>query len=120
MTNHPVHLFDDNNKMLPSAFIPFCSIGQNIRGNRSTKFRLPFCDDFKPVLYEGQHCYQFDIPEKFSKGEDAGIAFILDYNEDKMMNDISNGRNLSKDATIHISTIGRWKNFLRTLTLIAA
>ena len=122
IVNHPVHIVDKNNKMMPSAFIPFCSIGLNFTklGQNIPKFSHPVCSMFQSKMLNGQMCYQLDINEvqedvSFKKGETNGLTFLMDYNEDKMVNehvvktkesDIDDLMS-TNEATIYVDTLGQ-------------
>ena len=90
MTNHPVHILDDKNERSPSAFIPFCSFGENMEsmGTYIEGFDVPVCNSFKAKVHNDQLCYEVDL-EKFKNKENMvsqlkyGLIMILDYNEEK-------------------------------------
>ena len=113
MINHPVHIIDDDGNLMPSAFIPFCFLGTNMSslGTKIDKFSQPVCTKFMPVMLEGQLCYQLDLQKQghFMKGEENGLTFLLDYNEDKSLNEPSfNNESLksNREALIYIDTLG--------------
>ena len=56
ISNHPVHIMDQNGTMMPSSFIPFCEYGGNMSvvGMHLDGFDLPICDKFRPKILEGQ------------------------------------------------------------------
>ena len=74
LTNHPVHVFDENGDLSPSAFIPMCSFGGNLEDFK-TKFDVgfPVCNSFKPVMHYDKICYEVDLNNKFKKNEDLLI-----------------------------------------------
>ena len=92
MTNHPVHFLTQEGKMSPSAFIPFCEFGGNMlsMGIKIDQFNVPVCNSFHSKVFNGQLCYEADL-SKFSRKYDSdmetkldmGLAFLLDYNEDR-------------------------------------
>ena len=90
--NHPVHIIDDRGKLSPSAFIPFCSFGDDFETMSMTieNFSLPVCNSFRAVTHKDQVCYQVDL-EKYKKEDNLkeqlnnGLVLILDYNEDRNM-----------------------------------
>ena len=110
ITNHPVHVFDKNGDLSPSAFIPLCSFGGILEASE-TNFDVgfPVCNSFKPVLHYDQICYEVNLNNKFKKNEDllrylrVGIILTLDYNEDRQIK--MNG----ESARIHFDTLS--KNF---------
>ena len=122
--NHPVHIVDDNGDLMPSAFIPFCSIGSNLTslGVKHEKFSMPICNKFQAKMLNGQRCYQLDLQDvkdniAFNKGELNGLTFMMDYSEDKMINTPSTslksleknieGAISTKEATIYVDTLGQ-------------
>ena len=48
MTNHPVHIINKENRLSPSAFIPFCDFGGNMTaiGVMIEEFDIPVCNGF--------------------------------------------------------------------------
>ena len=54
--NHPVHIIDDTEKISPSSFIPFCSLGgkMSMVGHSIPGFSVPICNSFKPYNLLGQ------------------------------------------------------------------
>ena len=94
ITNHPVHVQDEEGNKSPSAFIPFCAFGKNI--SRISKFKdeftVPACNSFKTKFMKDQVCYEVDlnnITREESKLQDLkeGLMLILDYNEDRFYED---------------------------------
>lgn len=92
ITNHPVHIVDSKGKLSPSAFIPFCSFGENmeILGTRIEGFNDPVCNSFVPTVHYNQLCYKIDL-EKFRNNKEIenqlkyGLDIILDYNENRQL-----------------------------------
>ena len=92
LNNHPVHIVDEKGNLSPSAFIPFCSFGNDIESMsmQIENFSLPVCNSFKAVVHKDQICYQVDLEkfrnyEKFKEQLVNGLVLILDYNEDRNM-----------------------------------
>ena len=109
MINHPVHIVDEANKTMLSAFIPFCSLGSDMKilGTIHPGFSMPVCSNFKPKVLEDQICYQLDIQDLedkvlIKKGELNGLKFVMDYNEDRMVNTPSINENEMNCHTFHI------------------
>ena len=83
---------DDMGKISPSAFIPFCSFGDDFKSMsmKIENFSLPVCNSFRAVAHKDQVCYQVDL-EKFKKKDNSkeqlatGLVLILDCNEDRAM-----------------------------------
>jgi hypothetical protein len=132
ISNHPVHIVDDQNLLSPSAFIPFCSLGDDMEiiGQIVPNFTIPVCNKFKPTVLDGQRCYQLDVNQFASQVDrklmSHGLTFLMDYNEDRMgmTNDIPNEVVQNKDlvamqgsgdsrneAMIYIETLGKYKYF---------
>ena len=122
MIKHPVHILDENDHIMPSAFIPFCTMGSNMTtlGKKISKFSVPVCTKFRAKMLHGERCYQLDLQDvqedvSFRKGEVNALTFLIDYNEDKMVNVPSvkpmmkymEGRLSRKEVTIYVDTLGR-------------
>lgn len=63
-----------------------------ILGDRIDSFSHPVCNIFKSKIFEGQTCYQLDLQDvqqnvSFSKGAENALTFLMDYNEDKTINE---------------------------------
>ena len=90
VTKHPVHIIDEDGNHSPSAFIPFCSFGEDLTsmGKEMDGFNIPVCNSFKAKVKSDQLCYEIDL-QKFKSNtniEDqlkSGLVLILDYNEDR-------------------------------------
>ena len=92
MINHPVHFLTKDGKIFPSAFIPFCEFGGDMSsiGVKMDQFQVPVCNSFQSTIFNGQLCYEADL-SRFSRKYDRdmetildmGLAFLLDYNEDR-------------------------------------
>ena len=93
ITNHPVHIYDENDEKSPSAFIPFCGYGGNFSALGSVKHKTyssPFCNSFRPRFVKDQLCYEVDVKDyldkdSISKDLSSGLMFFMDYNEDRQM-----------------------------------
>ena len=109
VSNHPVHIKDENGSISPSAFIPFCSFGGDFfaMGTNYSNFKLPVCNSFKAKVKDEQICYEIDL-EKYKSENDLvkqlqkGLVLYLDYNEDKQL---TVGRNLENEAHVYLDTI---------------
>ena len=90
MTKHPVHIVDEDGNRSPSAFIPFCSFGEDMTsmGKETDGFNIPVCNSFKAKVKSDQLCYEIDL-QKFKNKKNiqdqlkSGLVLILDYNEDR-------------------------------------
>ena len=129
-TNHPVHIVDEKKNYSPSAFIPFCSFAGNlsVMGARVSKFDLPVCDKFRPVILEGQLCYQVDVNQFMNQIDrkklmSHGLVFMMDYNSNWMgplrntqwdtdmeyeVFDEEENEDSNHDAIIYVKTIGKY------------
>ena len=67
-------------------------------------------------MLEGQLCYQLDLQEiknkvSFAKGDMNGLTFLMDYNEDKAINEQSgkeyDGTLSMEEASIFVDTLGK-------------
>ena len=87
ISNHPVHIFDDDGNESPSALIPFCQFGKNFSsmGQQSSHFNIPACSSFKEKFIENQRCYEVDV-NQYKDGTfrsldlKLGISFLVDTN----------------------------------------
>ena len=87
LNNHPLHIFDKDGTILPSAFIPFCQIGvvKNYIGKEHDLFDLPVCHAFERKQLSGQLCYEIDMEKNTNSSittDDlrAGLTFFVDLN----------------------------------------
>ena len=94
LNNHPVHIKDDKTGLSPSAFIPYCSFGNDfeLMGKKIENFSSPVCNSFKAVRHKDQLCYEVEMDKFKIKGKvreqlEKGLVLLLDYNEDKSMID---------------------------------
>jgi len=106
LTNHPVHIIDENGELSPTALIPFCEFGGNmsVMGVKINQFDVPVCNSFRPKIIRDQLCYTVD-PNEYKhkidlKGE-LSLSFYIHYNEDRQMEDADN----SQDKYIIVDTI---------------
>ena len=88
VTNHPVHIFDEENKISPSAFNPFCQFGKNLSamGRETAFYKFHVCNSFKPKLYFDQLCYEVDVNDIFERDSydypelKLGLSLLVDTN----------------------------------------
>ena len=85
-----MHIIDEVGNRSPSAFIPFCSFGEDmtLMGTETDGFNIPVCNSFKAKINGDQLCYEIDLQKYKNKTniEDqlkSGLVLILDYNEDR-------------------------------------
>ena len=90
VTNHPVHILNVNETFSPSAFIPFCAFGEDMKamGKRVDGFDDHVCNSFKAKKRNEQLCYEVNLEEFKDKDNineqlKSGLVLILDYNEER-------------------------------------
>ena len=90
LSNHPVHLLEENGNISQSAFIPFCEFGGDsaVMGKKIDQFVTPVCNSFRPKILQNQLCYEVDLNQyKSFRNIDnqikKGFLFLYDNNEDK-------------------------------------
>ena len=112
MTNHPVHVQDEDGFLLPTALIPFCEFGGNISvmGVKIEQLSVPVCNSFRPKIIKDQLCYTVD-PNKYKTKIDLegelSLSLFINYNEDKEMDSKDNDESIEEDNYILIDTIGK-------------
>ena len=123
-----MHIVNSKNSISPSAFIPFCSFGENMEivGTRIAGFNDPVCNSFLPTVHNNQLCYKIDL-EKYRNNKDIknqltdGLAMILDYNENRQFvreenkesNDKTKRRRIflsekEESVSVHFDTISKY------------
>ena len=124
--SHPVHIVDKDDKMSPSALIPFCDFGGNMSamGVKIDQFDVPVCNSFQTKIMNDHLCYEVDLNDFSQKSNNKnelkhGFSFLLDYNEDRQ---VTFNHNISKKelglvnvassdddqhAFVYLDTIGR-------------
>ena len=67
VTRHPVHVLNNEGRLSPSSFIPFCEFGGNMlkMGKKIDHFDVPVCNSFQAKIINDQLCYEVDL-KKFS------------------------------------------------------
>ena len=126
MNNHPVHIVDERGSLSPTAFIPFCSFGGDMKiiGSTSEQFHVPVCNSFKPKIRNDQLCYQIDLENyknrtNLEKQLNEGLVLIVDYNEERQMPQIKDEQKKEEAGTylvsddqnlvqIHLETISKY------------
>ena len=90
VSNHPVHVLNDEGESSLSSFIPFCSFGEKFVGKIINEYEIPVCDIFKPRNYFDQLCYETDLQklkdsniQKIGKQLEIGLTLVIDYNEER-------------------------------------
>ena len=80
-----MHILDENKKLSPSSFIPFCEFGGNMSalGVKIEQFKVPVCNSFKPKIFKNQLCYEIYSDEfNLNTKNKQGLLFVLDYNKE--------------------------------------
>ena len=95
ISNHPVHIFDENGNISPSAFIPFCEFGEDRSnlGKKHENFNVPVCNAFIPKMEIeiDLQSYRSNENSDLKKQLNSGLVLVLDYNLDRVKyKDISN------------------------------
>ena len=92
VNNHPIHIFEESGNLSPTAFIPFCLFGGNMKilGIESEKFKAPVCNSFKAKVRNDQLCYQIDLEAykdmtNIEKQLKEGLVLIVDKNVDRQL-----------------------------------
>ena len=88
ITNHPVHVYDEDGALSPSAFIPFCQFGTNIlaMGRETSLFNVPVCQSFKAKIFYNQLCYEVDVHDFIDRDSmtsselKLGLSLLVDVN----------------------------------------
>ena len=108
VSNHPVHLIDEDGKLSPSAFIPFCDFGGNMSAfgiNIKNTSEIHFCKIFEAKIMQNQLCYEVDLDKhknkaNFDKFLKLGLVFLMDYNEDRQVALEDNKIELNNDSLV--------------------
>ena len=108
MTNHPVHIIDQEGEFSPTALIPFCEFSGNmsVMGVKIDQFDVPVCNSFRPKILRDQLCYTVD-PNEFKNKIDLegelSLSLFIHYNEDRQMED----RDSTEKHSVIVDTIGK-------------
>ena len=119
VSNHPVHILNDEGKFSPSSFIPFCYFGEEFIGAKIQEFEIPVCNIFRPRIYLDQLCFETNLQDlkdsqKIGKQLEMGLTLVLDYNEERQnFNNILKKKfsgkkklyNSNEDVSIYLDTI---------------
>ena len=120
-----MHIVNNHGGKSPSAFIPFCSFGEdiNIMGAKIEDFDLPVCNTFNATVLLDQVCYEVDLDSykdktKIENQLKYGLILILDYNEYKQLDNEQKNQptNLfvaedENTVNIHLDTISNKTNY---------
>ena len=90
VSNHPVHILNNEGKFTTSSFIPFCSFGKTFIGDKVNEFDIPVCNIFLPRIHFDQLCFETDIQKlkdskKIEDQLEMGLTLVLDYNEERQI-----------------------------------
>ena len=103
VTNHPVHIVDENQDLNPTALFPFCEFGGNmaVMGVKIDQFDVPVCNSFRPKIYKDQLCYSVD-PNVFKNDTDFkkkfSLTLAIDYNEDRQFDFSLQQKDIAKET----------------------
>ena len=78
---------------MPSAFIPFCSFGTDMKilGEYMDNLTFPVCNKFTPTILDGELCYELDTKTatgreiRSANGQRGGLMLMLDYNVERVV-----------------------------------
>ena len=121
MALNPPHLLDSTGQPSPGALIPFCAYNQAMGtlGKNLSGLTFPVCDQFRPVIKNGQVCYALSMidvdPEKRGKTrreKESGLWLVINmemsskenfFIPKEFMMDKNTQR--SQSASIHLSLL---------------
>ena len=112
VTNHPVHIVDENGQLSPTALVPFCSISNNFSamGIKIDQFDVPVCTVFRKKLVRDQICYTLDLNQIRIKNDlkekVVHFSFFIDYNEDRELSILEDNQ-IKDNHIITLETIGK-------------
>ena len=115
VSNHPVHILNNNKELSISSFIPFCSFGKSFIGTKIKEFKIPVCDIFKPKKHHDQLCYETNLQLlKASKNEnlvnqvEMGFTLVVDYNEERQLDsnlDLENTSSVKEEVAFNYNSL---------------
>ena len=66
-------------------------------GTTIPQINFPICNKFRPKIRKGQLCFQVDVNDLDDKHDVLGLTFIMDYNDEKMVDRIN--RDITEKVT---------------------
>ena len=129
VSNHPVHILDNEGHFSPSSLIPFCSFGKKFIGVKINEFDIPVCNIFKQKIHLDQLCYEADLQElKDSNNEnlmnqlESGLTLAIDNNEERQLlnnkgektteiKEYYTNENQDKPFAVYLDTISNYFKF---------
>ena len=85
-----------------SAFIPFCAYKTDLNFSGKSEAldgtTFPICSSFLPIILEGQLCYKLSLNDTSGKGKKYELMVLLDYNEDRSLQALSNLTKAAKSS----------------------
>ena len=85
-----MHLVDSDGGLSPSAFIPFCSFGEDMSamGTQIRSFHDPVCSSFKAKIRNDQLCYEVNLQDYKDEGNlhdqlEQGLVLLIDLNTER-------------------------------------
>ena len=124
ITNHPVHIVDENGELSPTALVPFCEFGGNlsIMGVKIKQFGFPVCNSFKAKIVNDQLCYEVD-PNDYAKSlNDKSVlelTLLVNYNEDRHTQSLEKKKKEDKFKKIKSFTVTKNVNSFITIGTIS-
>ena len=94
LISHPPHILNEAGEISPSAFIPFCELGQNMTimdHQIKDPFTMPVCNSFTPKIMYDQLCYEVDVnkylEKSINKKDDMrlGLTLLIDTNKNRQL-----------------------------------
>ena len=119
MSLTPPHLIDPKGRPTPGSLIPFCAYNQKMStlGKNLSGLSFPVCDQFKPVVKDGQVCYALDMSHlqptkkgKTRRGRGFGVWLVINMEMSSKQNffvpnEFLIKKNKSQSVTIHLSLL---------------
>ena len=121
MALNPPHLMDSTGQPSPGALIPFCAYNQAMGtlGKNLSGLTFPVCDQFRPVIKNGQVCYALDMNNlgpmekgKTKRDKEFGISLVINMEMSSKENffmpkEFKTNKNTerSQSVTIHLSLL---------------
>ena len=108
MTNHPIHIQDEDEGLSPTALVPFCEFGDKMSGVEIPQMNFPVCNGFKARIIRDQLCYTLDLNDykkkfNFNDKTKISLSLFIDYNEDRQLKK----KDYSNEQFITINTVGK-------------
>ena len=81
VNNHPVHIIDNDGKISPSSFIPFCTFGNKMlqMGRHIDEFNQTVCNSFKRRILKEKYTANENYDEDNDDNDDDIDDHLLRY-----------------------------------------